>query len=200
MITVDRTLVDGAATVSLVAVGAGVAALVALHALPTGLSPARNAVSQYGITPYRWGYRLQTLAYAVAGVASGIALAATTGIPAIVVALCFVFAAARAAISWFPMDEPGAAHTATGRRHGLLAIAAFLAVTLAALRLSGRATGTVLSQPVITASEILGAFASLIGMAMVRRSAATNGFGAVERIFYLLMTGWFITIAAGMLS
>jgi hypothetical protein len=33
----------------------GVASLVALHLLPTGMSLLRNAVSQYGITAYRAG-------------------------------------------------------------------------------------------------------------------------------------------------
>lgn len=33
--------------------------MIILHLLPTGLSPVRNAVSQYGITRYRQGYRIE---------------------------------------------------------------------------------------------------------------------------------------------
>lgn len=87
----------------------GLAALVLLHVLPTGLSPLRNVVSQYGISEYRAGYRVQTLAYAVAA----IGIATLPGSVGVVVALCAIFAAARALISWFPMDAPGA--TRTGR-------------------------------------------------------------------------------------
>lgn len=46
------------------------AAMIILHLLPTGLSPVRNAVSQYGITRYRQGYRILTVALGVAGLAA----------------------------------------------------------------------------------------------------------------------------------
>ena len=100
--------------------------LVVLHFLPTGLSPLTNPVSQYGITPYRLGYRIQTIAMGIAAVASAIGISELniSGGP-LVVFLLVIFGAARLAISWFPMDVPGEARTETGRRHGLLALAAF---------------------------------------------------------------------------
>ena len=48
-----------AGVISLVALAVVVGSLSALHLLPTGLSPVRNAVSQYGITGYRALYRSQ---------------------------------------------------------------------------------------------------------------------------------------------
>lgn len=194
MIVVDRQLVDVASAASLAGLGVGITALGVLHALPTGLSPLRNAVSQYGITRYRLGYRVQTLGYAVAGVAAGIALAAIGGVPGAVVALCVVFACARAAISWFPMDTPGGDRTATGRRHGLLAVVAFVAITVAALRLD-RASGSLLGSSTATASTVLGALmlVSLLGMAASRRTSGV-GFGAIERAFYVLMTAWLVLV------
>ena len=84
--------------------------LIVLHVLPTGLSPLTNPVSQYGITSYRLGYRVQTIAMGIA------AIAAATGISklgirggSLVAVLLAIFGAARLAISWFPMDVPGAA-------------------------------------------------------------------------------------------
>ena len=49
----------------------GVVALVVLHLMPSGLSPLRNPVSQYGITRFKAGYRVQTLAYGLAGAGAG---------------------------------------------------------------------------------------------------------------------------------
>ena len=84
----------------------GLGALVLLHVLPTGLSPLRNAVSQYGISEYRVVYRVQTLAYGVAGVGAAGGVATLPGPVGIVVALCATLAVARGLISWSPMDAP----------------------------------------------------------------------------------------------
>ncbi|HEY0871076.1 MAG TPA: DUF998 domain-containing protein, partial [Acidothermaceae bacterium] len=103
----------------LAATGIGVVAIAVLHVLPTGLSPAHSAVSQYGITRYRLGYRVQTIAFAVAGgaAAAGLAEAVPGRAPALI-ALLTVFVVARAIISWYPMDEPGGEPTNHGRMHG----------------------------------------------------------------------------------
>lgn len=65
------------AGVALVASGVsvGVVALVVLHLLPSGLSPLRDPVSQYGITRFKAGYRVQTLAYGLAGAGAAIGIA-----------------------------------------------------------------------------------------------------------------------------
>lgn len=91
----DQSVVIAGSTTCLVAVAVGVAALVTLHVAPTGLSPMRNAVSQYGISAYRLGFRVQTLAYAVAGAAVAVAMSGTPHPAGIVIALCAVFAAAK---------------------------------------------------------------------------------------------------------
>ena len=60
-----------AGVTALLALAVTVASLGYLHFAPTGLSPVRNAVSQYGITPFRAGYRVATLAaFRLAGVLS----------------------------------------------------------------------------------------------------------------------------------
>jgi len=179
-----------AGIIALLGVAAVVASLAYLHFAPTGLSPVRNAVSQYGITTFRSGYRAATLAFAVAGAALALGIAsAIRGHGRIqVVVLLLIFAVARAAISWYPMDAPGADQTSTGRAHGVLAIAAFGAVALAALKL-----GNVLSRsgpwhglaPFSTGFGWL-MVALLLGMALARSLPEVRArFGAIESAFYL---------------
>jgi len=122
--------------ISLLAVAVVIASLTWLHLQSTGLSPVRNAVSQYGITPFGAGYRVATIAFALAGLALAIgidrAISGQGRTP--VITLLVVFAAARGAISWFPVNAPGAPRTSTGSVHGLLALAAFGSLAYAALR------------------------------------------------------------------
>ncbi len=184
--------------VALIAAGlvVGLAALVALHVLPTGLSPVRNAVSQYGISSYRAGYRVQTIAYALAGLGAALSITGLPGRCGVVVALCAVFAASRAAISWFPMDEPGGPHTPTGRNHGILAITAFVAVGAAGWRLAHLLNHDQLHPAIASASNVLALLmaVALVAMALGRR-AGGGYFGLIERGFYAAMTGWLVTVA-----
>ncbi len=172
----------------------GLAALVLLHVVPTGLSPLRNAVSQYGISEHPVGYRVQTLAYAMAGTGAAIGVATLPGPVGVVVALCATFAVSRALISWFPMDAPGATRTPTGNRHGVLAVAAFLAASLASRELASLLNRDGIHPGMAAASELLALLMalSLIGMALARR---THYFGGVERVFYACMTAWLATVA-----
>jgi hypothetical protein len=50
-------------------------ALITLHILPTGYNPVRDAVSDYGVGPYRGWFWLQTVAGGLGCLALGIALA-----------------------------------------------------------------------------------------------------------------------------
>ena len=68
-----------AGVIALAALATIVASLGYLHLAPTGLSPIRNAVSQYGITPFRAGYRVATLAFAVAGAALAVGIDRAAG-------------------------------------------------------------------------------------------------------------------------
>ena len=173
----------------------GVVALVALHLLPTGLSPVRAPVSEYGISRYRAGYRVQTMAYAVAGIGAAIGIAALPGPSKLAVILCGIFAVTRAAISWFPMDGPGSAPTVGGRRHRLLATGAFLSVALAAAQLA-RTLGHTHADPTLaTLSNALAAAMLVALFAMVVDHRMSGGhFGIIERAFYLAMTAWLIAL------
>ncbi len=173
--------------------------LVVLHVLPTGLSPLTNPVSQYGITSYRLGYRVQTIAMGIAAIAAaiGISKLSIRGGPLVVV-LLVIFGAARLAISWFPMDVPGAARTEPGRRHGVLALAAFGGATLAALRLgtdlSGSNVWVQARWPI--AGLGIAMLVSLLSMGATRRSESMRHyFGLVERAFYAGTIGFLFVVA-----
>jgi Protein of unknown function (DUF998) len=182
------TLLTTAGVVTVVGSACCLVALVALHLLPTGLSPLTNPVSQYGITRYRAGYRVQTIAMGIAALATAVGVAELAISSAgLVVGLFVVFGLARLAISWFPMDAPGTTRTETGRRHGLLALAAFGGATLATLRL-----GTALERGGLwggARSPLVGLGVAmaicLLAMGTARRTHATRRyFGLIERAFY----------------
>jgi hypothetical protein len=194
-------MIAAAGVTALLALAAVLASLGWLHARPTGLSPVRSAVSQYGITDYRAGYRVATIAFGVAGLAlaAGLHRAVTGRDARLVVLLLVVFAFARGAISWFPMDRPGAERTSTGRAHGLLAIAAFGAVTVCAFRLAVALDQAGWWPGLAPVSVALGfaMAACLAGMLLARSlPSARARFGAIERGFYLSAIAWFAVFAA----
>ena len=61
-----------AALLGLVCVVAAGVILVALHFLPTGLDPIRYAVSDYGWSPYHFGYRAMVVLQGVGAIAVGL--------------------------------------------------------------------------------------------------------------------------------
>ena len=192
------TVETAAGVVCLAATAVGVGAVVVLHMLPTGLSPVRNAVSQYGITRYRLGYRVQTISLGVAGAAAAVGIAeAAPGRGRFVLVVLGVFAVARLAISWFPMDAPGSEPTSDGRAHGLLAIATFLAIIVAAARLPQLVHTVGGWHGVATASVVIAwaMVASMVAMIASRRSSGTRGyFGMAERVFYVAIVAWLVAV------
>jgi hypothetical protein len=193
-----------AGTVTLLALATLLASLTWLHLQPTHLSPLHNAVSQYGITSYRAGYRVATLAFAAAGVALTVGITARLHARGQTVELLLlVFAAARGTISWFPMDAPGAPPTRTGHMHRLLAFGAFAAVTYAAFKLPAALAQGTGWHSLRSVSSALGwvMLASLLAMAL-RRSLPRVGswFGAIERAFYLTAIVWFAVFAVACLN
>ncbi len=188
-----------AGVIALLALAVTVASLGWLHLEPTGLSPVRNAVSQYGITPFRAGYRVATIAFGAAGVALAFGLGTALGGQGRVVAILLVdFALARAAISWFPMDLPGATRTSTGQAHGLLALGAFAGVTLAAFRLASVLSHSGRWHALAPVSVALGGAMAvfLLALPLSRGVPAVRArFGAIERGFYLSAIAWFAVFA-----
>jgi Protein of unknown function (DUF998) len=197
---IHGSLMTAAGITALVALAVTVASLVWLHLQPTGLSPVRDPVSQYGITSFREGYRAATIAFAAAGLALAAGISQALGGRGLaVVILLVVFAIARVAINWFPMDPPGAKWTRTGWMHFVLAFVAFAAVLAAA-----EAFGAVLSNPgtwheLAPVSQALGyaltACLALFGLAQSVPPLRAR-FGAIERGFYLFAVTWCAVFAA----
>jgi Protein of unknown function (DUF998) len=189
--------VELAGAVSLVGTASAMGALLFLHLAPTGLSPLRTPVSQYGITPYRAWYRVMTISMGVAG--AGIA-AALSRLPSRfyeVIALLAVFAACRLAISWFPMDTPGAPRSSTGQTHGWLAIVTFGSIAIAAIRLCKQLEVNTLLDRLASTSRILGwLMVACFALLFFARLAPDlrRYFGASERALYLAILVWLVVV------
>jgi len=151
------------------------ACLVYLHvARIPGYSPVRQTVSEYGLTAQAAWYRAQVRCAAAAAVCLAVAL----GRPLRVVVLLCVFAAARLAISFFPILSV---------EHLVLALVAFVSIASAAGALKRAEHGTPAFGLVMAAL--------LLGFVVVRRSELGFG-GLVERGFYAASLAWLALVAA----
>lgn len=197
-------MVTAAGATALLGIVGAIASLAYLHLASTGLSPLRDAVSHHGITRQRAGYRAATISLAVAGAALAVGIGtALNGEGRAVIVLLVLFALARLAISWFPMDAPRVARTATRQFHGLLAVVAFGAVTAAAFRLGTLLDGGVRWHNLgpVSSGVAWVMLACLAAMFMIRLDPRSRGyFGAVARAFYLGMIGWISLFAVACLA
>ena len=107
-------------------------ALVVLHFLPTGYDPVRDAVSDYGVGPYRGWFWLQAVAGGVACLALGIALAQLHPFtPTQAVVALIVTAASRFLIPFFATDQHGSRfQTARGKARHIADLANALLTTV----------------------------------------------------------------------
>lgn len=191
------------AVLALLGVAVAVVALVALHVVPSGLSPLRDPVSAYGISRWRALYRTQTVATAVAAVSLAGALLAA-GIPSTLPGLIALAALAltRAPISWVPMDAADAPRTATGRRHNLLAFGAFAAASVGGF-MTGIAFSAAGFDGAANASAVLGWVMTVASAVTILASVVRPLrpiFGLAERAIYLGMFAWLVLGAVVLLA
>lgn len=185
------------AGVGLVSMVVALASLVMAHLRPTGLSPLRNPVSQYGISSAAPFYRAQTIAMALAALVLAVALQRCLhggGVGEILVFL-ILFAAARALISWYPMDAPGAPSSSHGSIHRLLAFAAFISVSVAARLLNSFLSSNAVPNDWhrLSAALSLALVITLLLMLLARLSDGMRRyFGLIERLFYVSCISWLI--------
>ncbi len=187
--------------VALVAIAVTALSLIALHLLPTGLSPLRDPVSRYGITRFRAGYASAALSAGVAGIGSLVAVAALPGsLPTVV--LLAVFAAARILIPFFPMDAPDAATTTTGRVHNLLAVLAFGGVIAAMFVAAGMLhdAGFATAGLVATIGGVVGVVGTVLMLVSRRSPSLAWGFGFGERLIYLAFIVWIAVLGVSALT
>jgi hypothetical protein len=177
------------AVLSIISVIAGASAVVRLHRHPTGLDPVRDAVSDYGTTPFHPLYRLQVIAYGAGALLLAGALADGTGVRTGGVEWLALYGIARIAIAGFMIDRDPAHPTREGRLHMLLATLAFTAVAVAATTIGG---------DISPAFRTLGwVVAGLAIATAVARLVPPLGpwFGAVERGLYVASTVWLVAVA-----
>ena len=151
------------------------ACLVYLHVVRIpGYSPVRQTVSEYGLTAHSAWYRAQVRCAAAAAVCLAVAL----GHPRRVVVLLCVFAAARLAISFFPIRSV---------EHVLLALVTFVSIAAAA---------TGLKRPEHGLPALGWAMAALLVLFVVVRRGGLGIGGLVERGFYAASLAWLALVAA----
>lgn len=168
--------------------------LVRLHALPTGLSPVRDAVSDYGRTASGRYYRVQVVLLGLAG-----AFAATglmVGTDATGLAWLWVFAAARIAIAGFMTDLPGEPASREGRLHLLLAGAAFAGIAVAAATVHW--TGEPAAVHPLGVAVWATALATIVALVLPRLRRAA--FGLVERAHYVATIAWLIALGLALVG
>jgi len=193
----DGTLVTHG-VLALVSLAVGIVALVVLHVVPTGYSPLRDAVSDYGVGRYAWGYRTQVVAIGVAAAieAGGFAHNGAAGTAGIV--WLVGYAISRVAIAWAPTDLPGTTRTPTGRVHALLAIAAFTAIAVATSTIPNDLRGVAAWD---SWADPLNTLGTLVVVAAIATAAAIvvgplrQVFGLVERLLYVASLAWLLTAA-----
>ncbi len=167
-----------AAAASLAFTAGCVGCLVYLHAAPTGYSPVRNAVSEYGIGAYSAWYRAQVRCAAAAAVFLAVAL----GHPRRVIVLLAALAVARFGISLFPVIHPS---------HVLFAAVAFVAASWAAIALKRWEHGL----PALGWAMA----ACALGTSVALRSSLRPWLGLIERGFYAAMLTWFVLVSIRLL-
>jgi hypothetical protein len=175
-------------------------ALVALHLLPTGYNPVRDAVSHYGVGRYRRWYWLQVVAGGVGALAVAIALSRLQPFtPTAPVAALVVAAVARFLIPFFPTDQYGSRfQTLHGTVHMLLAVLAFGGLIWAATDLWSTLQNYTAWQSAHGALTILPWFmAGSIALTVLglRGPRLKPFFGVWERLFYVSSIAWIFVVS-----
>ena len=175
------------------------AALVYVHTRPTGYDPVRDAVSDYGVGRYRAWYRAAAVTLGSAAILLAVAIAVTVRPePVVPIVLLVVFGIARIAVVRFPVDLDRRPPSRSGQIHRLLAAVAFVAIAVVAAELPV----SVFTDPAWTGVEnalravgwlvVAAAMAAGLGL---RLASLRPFFGLLERLLYVAMLTWFMTVS-----
>jgi len=174
--------------------------LIMLHLLPTGYNPVRDAVSDYGVGPYRSWFWLQAVTGGVGCLALAIALAQLHPLtPTQVIVALIVTAGARFLLPFFATDQDGNRfQTLHGTVHMILAVLAFGGLVWAATGL----WSTLSHYPAWRGAEspltilpwiMLGSVIAVV--LAIRGPRLKPFFGVFERLFYLSSIPWVLIVA-----
>jgi hypothetical protein len=202
-ITTTSTSTDTLSGFAILAAALAAVALIVVHFLPTGVNPISEAVSDYGAGKYKNFYRVAAFWLGASGLLLAISLGeAIFPKPTLVIVMLLIFAATRATITIFPTDLPDEEESSVGRAHLVLAAAAFGSIAIAA----GTFHTTVQDEPFWHAHDTLIAglgyavVVLAIATALTRRLVLKNYFGLVERLLYVAMIAWIVTVAGILLA
>jgi len=175
-------------------------ALIVLHFLPTGYDPVRDAVSDYGVGPYRGWFWLHAITGGLACLALAIALAKLHPFtPTQVVVALIVTAVARFFIPFFATDQGESRfETLHGTIHMILAVLAFGGLVWAAMAL----WSTLMHYPAWHSAKgfltilpwvMLGSVIAVL--VAIRGPRLKPFFGVFERLFYLSSIAWLFVVS-----
>jgi hypothetical protein len=192
--------VESLSIVAALATAVQLLALIALHLLPTGYDPIRDAVSDYGVGPYRGWFWLQAVAGGVGCLALAVALAKLHPFtPTQAVVALIATAVARFLIPFFATDQGGSRfQTLHGTVHMILAVIAFGGMVWAATGL----WSTLTHYPAWHGAEspltiipwiMLGSVCAVV--LAIRGPRLKPLFGEFERLFYLSSITWVLIVA-----
>jgi hypothetical protein len=193
------------AVTSLAATLAYLVILAVLHALPTGYSPIRHAVSDYGVGRYRSLFTVALYVSSIGVLALAFALISGVGTPPLStrnLTYLLLIPLARIGMTLFPTSLEDQRISRTGLLHYVFAVAAF---TLTYLAISGMTPALRALDPSGWANAALGWTAwivapalALVVVTMLR--PLRRIFGLFERIFLLTTNVWFAVAALLLIS
>jgi len=165
--------------------------LVRLHTLPTGLDPRRDAISDYGTTPFHIYYRTMVVLLGLGAACLALALHRSGDVRTRGLVWLWIFAAARVLIAGFMTVRPGRPVTVEAQVHWLLAAAAFTSIAFAAPTISSD-----LDLAHALASLVIAAAVATLATRAVR--PLRRVFGLVERTLYVAFLAWLIVVASSL--
>jgi Protein of unknown function (DUF998) len=198
-------LTGSLAVASLTATAAYLVILAILHALPTGYSPVRHAVSDYGVGRYQSLFTAALYVSSIGVLALAFALVSGVGTPPLPsrdLTYLLLIPLARIGMTLFPTSLEGQRISRTGLLHYVFAIAAF---TLTYLAISGMTPALQGLEPNGWAHAPLGGTAWIVGPALAlvvitMLRPLRRFFGLFERVFLLSTNVWFALAAALVIS
>jgi hypothetical protein len=172
----------------------------ALHILPTGYHPVRNAVSDYAVGNFGPLFRVALWSSSIGVVTLAIGLATGVGMPPLAerdIIFLVLIAVARVAMSLFPTDIEGKRLTFIGLLHYVFAILAF---TFTYMAISHFTPVLQTLNPWQQAKEPLGWLAQFVTPALVlvvitMFRPLRRFFGLFERLFLLSTNIWFLLVS-----
>jgi hypothetical protein len=190
-------------TLILLFIGISTGCLVYLHLLPTGLHPLRNAVSEYGAGRFHFWYQAMCVNQAIAAFLTAAALATkVTPAPFATDAALIVLGLARLVISQAPVVVVHDKRTTTSGTHILMAALIFGSAVVASTSFGRAIAGQADWASVLSSLHIFEYAITLFALLTFLAVAIPRGLrcvGLVERLLYVSIIGWFVTIGIHLL-